>query len=53
VPAGEEGAAAVPSAPDGGAFGAGVADVAAALFDVDGDVSEPSGGLLAAARDRL
>lgn len=53
VPAGEEGVDPLPTAPDGGAFGAGVADVAAALFDVEGDVSGSGSGLLAAARDRL
>lgn len=49
VPASEAGA---PAATAGGAFGAGVADLAAALFDAERSV-EKRGGLLAAARDRL
>lgn len=53
VPAGEEAVAAVPTAPDGGAFGTGVADLAAALFDAELAVEESGGGLLGAARDRL
>lgn len=54
VPTGETDVASVPASPAGGAFGAGVADVAAALFDVDRPVTESGdGGLLAAARDRL
>jgi MinD-like ATPase involved in chromosome partitioning or flagellar assembly len=52
VPAGEESVEAVPTAPAGEAFGVAVADLAAALFDVEATVEE-SGGLLAAARDRL
>ncbi len=52
VPEGETAVAAVPTSPAGGAFGAGVADLAAALFDAERAVAEP-GGLLAAARDRL
>jgi MinD-like ATPase involved in chromosome partitioning or flagellar assembly len=53
VPAGEAGVEAAPTALDGGAFGTGVADAAAALFDAEGGVERASGGLLAAARDRL
>jgi len=49
VPASEADA---PAATAGGAFGAGVADLAAALFDAERSV-EKRGGLLAAARDRL
>ncbi len=52
VPTGEEAVAAAPTAPAGDAFGAGVADLAAALCDTERSVEETR-GLLAAARDRL
>lgn len=53
VPTGETAVAAAPTAPEGAAFGAAVADLAASLFDVERAVEMPDEGVLAAARDRL